>query len=164
MLSKACHWYLLRKSKKITLEGIGGIYGRKHPTVLTGIRKIENFLELHDKKTEELIELLSLGVNKKLTTNIFFAHMGKVNIELNGITSTSTYPDGEMISLVNLRKKGGALEPVPPRKITKTLSDTYDFVFVHQLPSTGENWIGVKGNTVYLDTGITKTSLCSVSS
>ena len=90
--------------------------------------------------------------------------MGKVNIELNGITSTSTYPDGEMISLVNLRKKGGALEPVPPRKITKTLSDTYDFVFVHQLPSTGENWIGVKGNTVYLDTGITQTSLCSVSS
>ena len=90
--------------------------------------------------------------------------MGKVNIELSGITSTSTYPDGEMISLVNLRKKGGALEPIPPRKITKTLSDTYDLVFVHQLPSTGENWIGVKGNTVYLDTGITQTSLCSVSS
>ena len=64
------------------------------------------------------------------------------------------------ISLVNLRKKGGALEPVPPREITKTLSDTYDFVFVHQLPSTGESWIGVKGNTVYLDTGITQTSLC----
>lgn len=63
-LVRHVHWYLLRKSKKITLEGIGGIYGRKHPTVLTGIRKIENFLELHDKKTEELIELLSLGVNK----------------------------------------------------------------------------------------------------
>lgn len=63
-LVRHAHWYLLRKSKKITLERIGGIYGRKHSTIFTGIRKIENFLEIHDKKTEELMQILLLGVNK----------------------------------------------------------------------------------------------------
>ena len=64
-LVRHAHWYLLRKSRKITLDRIGRyIWEGKHSTVLIGIRKIENFLELHDKKTEELIELLSLGVNK----------------------------------------------------------------------------------------------------
>ena len=32
-LVRHAHWYLLRKSRKITLEGIGGIYGRKHSTI-----------------------------------------------------------------------------------------------------------------------------------
>ena len=82
----------------------------------------------------------------------------KIQVPINGISTSPVYKDGATISLVNLRNKAGALEPIPPRKITKTLSDTYDLVFVHQLPSTGENWIGVKGNTVYLDTGTNKTS------
>ena len=77
--------------------------------------------------------------------------MGKVNINLSGISSSSVYTDGEMMSLVNLRKKTGALEPVPPRKIIKTLSEAYDLVFVHQLPSGDEKYIGVKGNTIYHD-------------
>ena len=67
MLSKACATGIFsEKSRKITaLDRIGGIYGKESIQLfLIGIRKIENFLELHDKKTEELIELLSLGVNK----------------------------------------------------------------------------------------------------
>jgi hypothetical protein len=75
----------------------------------------------------------------------------KIQVPINGISTSPVYKDGDTISLVNLRNKAGALEPIPPRKITKTLSDTYDLVFVHQLPSTGENWIGVKGNDIYHD-------------
>ena len=133
----------------MTLEGIGGIYGRKHSTIFTGIRKIENFLELHDKKTEELMQILSLGVNKKLRTNLVLSPWKKVNINLSGISSSSVYTDGEMMSLVNLRKKTGALEPVPPRKVSKVLKEEADIVFIHNIPNVGEQWIYVTQNNIY---------------
>lgn len=88
----------------------------------------------------------------------------KIQIPINGISTSSDYKDGDMMSLVNLRKKTGVLEPVPPREITRTLSDAYDLVFVHQLPSTKENWIGVKDSAIYLDADNTKTFLCSTTS
>jgi hypothetical protein len=88
----------------------------------------------------------------------------KINVPINGISSSSSYQDGDMVSLVNLRRKNGSLEPVTPRKTIKTVNEEYDQVFVHQLPASGENWIGVKGGMVYLDTESVQTVLCSVSS
>ena len=74
----------------------------------------------------------------------------KVNIELSGITSTSTYPDGEMISLVNLRKKGGALEPVSPRKEKMTTAGTYAYIFHHNLPQGGVNILGYRDGAAFM--------------
>lgn len=80
--------------------------------------------------------------------------MGNIKTQLKGITTTSTYEEGEMFSLVNLRPKNGALHPVAPRKVVQELSQEYDIVFVHQ-GSDYKNWIGVKheGNysTIYWD-------------
>ena len=76
--------------------------------------------------------------------------MEKVNIELSGITSTSTYPDGEMISLVNLRKKGGALEPVSPRKEKMTTAGTYAYIFHHNLPQGGVNILGYRDGAAFM--------------
>ena len=76
--------------------------------------------------------------------------MGKVNIELSGITSTSTYPDGEMISLVNLRKKDRSIRaPVPPRATFKALTRDGGIVFVHSVPNQGKEWINVVGDDIY---------------
>ena len=75
--------------------------------------------------------------------------MEKVNINLSGISSSSVYTDGEMMSLVNLRKKTGALEPVPPRKVSKVLKEEADIVFIHNIPNVGEQWIYVTQNNIY---------------
>ena len=66
--------------------------------------------------------------------------MEKVNINLSGISSSSVYTDGEMMSLVNLRKKTGALEPVPPRKVSKVLKEE-GYCLYTQHPKLGEQWI-----------------------
>jgi hypothetical protein len=61
---------------------------------------------------------------------------------LNGITSSSVYEDGDCIDLVNLRKKNGALRPVPQRETVQLLSLEYYIAFVHKNEDY-ENWIGV---------------------
>ncbi|MCL2650307.1 MAG: hypothetical protein FWD60_04670 [Candidatus Azobacteroides sp.] len=77
----------------------------------------------------------------------------RIKTEINGVTTASSYQDGDCYSLVNLRKKNGTLHPVTPRKIDLTLQDTYDIVFVHSF-NDYENWIGIKnldngGSEVY---------------
>ena len=80
--------------------------------------------------------------------------MGRTQVPLSGITTTSTYPDGDSYSLVNLRPKNGALHPVPPRKVIQELSQDYDIVFVHQT-SEYKNWIGItheeNSSSIYWD-------------
>lgn len=66
----------------------------------------------------------------------------RIQTPISGVTTTSTYEDGETYSLVNLRPKNGALLPVPPRKIVQELSQKYDIIFVHQ-NNDYQNWIGV---------------------
>ena len=67
----------------------------------------------------------------------------RIQTNFNGITTTSSYAEGESYSLVNLRKKNGVLHPVAPRKTELVLSDNYDIVFLHQF-NDFKNWIGVK--------------------
>lgn len=71
--------------------------------------------------------------------------MQRISTPINGITTTSTWQDGDCCSLVNLRPKNGALHPVPPRKTVAHLSHEYDIVFVHK-NNDYENWIGVINN------------------
>lgn len=66
----------------------------------------------------------------------------RVQIPITGITTTSSYEEGNCYSLVNLRPKNGALHPVSPRKVIQELSQHYDIVFVHH-NNDYENWIGV---------------------
>ena len=64
-------------------------------------------------------------------------------IDIKGITTTSAYQDGDCMFMQNVRKKNGMLKPVSPRKISYTLLNQFNELFVHQLPSGNENWIGV---------------------
>lgn len=73
----------------------------------------------------------------------------KKSINIQGMSSTSAYNDGECVQLVNLRKKNGVMKPVSPRKVTKTLAQAYTYLFTHNLPQTGENLIGVRNNNIY---------------
>src|ERR1035437_3905453 len=74
-------------------------------------------------------------------------------IDIKGITTTSAYQDGDCMFMQNVRKKNGMLKPVSPRKISHTLLNQFNELFVHQLPSGNENWIGVitipPGNITY---------------
>src|ERR1035437_8562421 len=70
--------------------------------------------------------------------------MPKVTIPLNGISTSSSYSDGDAFTLTNLRKKNGSLRPVTPRQPLYALFETWDELFIHQLPGTEKNWIGVK--------------------
>ena len=70
--------------------------------------------------------------------------MPKVTIPLNGISTSSSYSDGDAFTLTNLRKKNGSLRPVTPRQPKYNLFETWDELFIHQLPGTGKNWIGIK--------------------
>jgi hypothetical protein len=74
--------------------------------------------------------------------------MARIQTQINGISTSSAYPDGDCYSLVNLRPKNGALHPVSPRKVSNELSQKYDIIYVHQNNSY-KNWIGIKhtGNT-----------------
>lgn len=78
----------------------------------------------------------------------------QVKTPVGGVTTTSSYTEGECISLVNLRNKNGALHPVPPRKVMQELSLKYDIVFLHQ-NNDYQNWIGVLNSgsyaTIYWD-------------
>lgn len=72
----------------------------------------------------------------------------RIQVPINGITTTSAYTEGDTYSLVNLRPKNGALHPVSPRKIVQELSQKYDIVFVHQ-NNDYKNWIGVVNSNGY---------------
>lgn len=74
----------------------------------------------------------------------------KKSININGISTTAAYTDGDCIKLVNLRKKNGVLRPVTPRKVTRTTAEQYVYTFQHNLPNTGKNLIGVRSNNIYL--------------
>ncbi|MFT3994411.1 MAG: hypothetical protein QM660_08890 [Dysgonomonas sp.] len=72
----------------------------------------------------------------------------RIQVPINGITTTSAYQDGDTFSLVNLRPKNGALHPVSPRKVVQELSQEYDIVFVHQ-NNDYKNWIGITTDGSY---------------
>ena len=72
----------------------------------------------------------------------------RIQVPINGITTTSAYTEGDTYSLVNLRPKNGALHPVSPRKTVQELSQKYDIVFVHQ-NNDYKNWIGVVNSNGY---------------
>lgn len=72
----------------------------------------------------------------------------RIQVPINGITTTSAYQDGDTFSLVNLRPKNGALHPVSPRKVVQELSQKYDIVFVHQ-NNDYKNWLGITTDNNY---------------
>ncbi len=72
--------------------------------------------------------------------------MSRIKTPALGISTTSTYDDGECVELVNMRHKNGILKPVSPRKVKQSMM-MYDIVFVHKT-STYENYIGVTNDTV----------------
>ena len=69
--------------------------------------------------------------------------MGRIQTELKGVTTGAVYEDGDMYSLVNLRRKGGALRPVAPHRVERTLRERYDVYFIHR-NEDWEHWIGVR--------------------
>ena len=67
----------------------------------------------------------------------------RVQIPLGGMSTTSTYDDGESFMLVNMRPKNGALEPIPPRKKVRSFERPYYKLHLHK--STGfEHLIGLR--------------------
>ena len=72
----------------------------------------------------------------------------RIQVPINGITTTSAYTEGDTFSLVNLRPKNGALHPVSPRKVVQELSQKYDIVFVHQ-NNDYKNWLGITTDGSY---------------
>ena len=74
--------------------------------------------------------------------------MSRIEIPFNGISTTSTYHEGDFIELVNLRKKNGALHPVSPRKTVRELGNSYTLLFVHRNESY-EHLIGVRAGKLY---------------
>jgi hypothetical protein len=59
------------------------------------------------------------------------------------MTTASSYEDGDMYSLVNLRRKGGVLHPAAPHAVTGELCGEYDIYFIHG-SEDWEHWIGVR--------------------
>jgi hypothetical protein len=69
--------------------------------------------------------------------------MKRIQTGLKGITTGSTCEDGDMYSLVNLRRKGGVLHPAFSHVADGTVCGDYDIYFVHR-NEDWEHWIGVK--------------------
>ncbi|MDR0872840.1 MAG: hypothetical protein LBN27_05150 [Prevotellaceae bacterium] len=66
----------------------------------------------------------------------------KKSIAINGINTASTYTDGDCLSLVNMRKKNGALEPVMRAGVERRMyANSYELIFIHILPDGTENYI-----------------------
>lgn len=98
---------------------------------------------------------------------------------MKGMTTVSTYDDGDMYSIVNLRRKGGTLHPVSPKAIKKTLmppygletiekeKSLYDLYFIHKNYDY-QHWIGVKWgeetSTIYWDIDAESQSLIKLMS
>jgi hypothetical protein len=79
--------------------------------------------------------------------------MARVQTELNGITTTSAYKDGDMRSCVNLRKKNGTLQPALSLRQTGSLQGDFYKVFLHDF-SGAEVLLGIEetadgGSAVY---------------
>ncbi len=74
----------------------------------------------------------------------------KKSININGISTTAAYQEGDCMNLINLRKKNGVLKAVTARKIVRTTAERYVYTFQHNLPQTGSNLIGIRNNTIYL--------------
>ncbi|MDR1120264.1 MAG: hypothetical protein LBM08_05035 [Dysgonamonadaceae bacterium] len=70
----------------------------------------------------------------------------RTQTSFNGISTTSVYQEGDCHSLVNLRKKNGAMLPVSPRGMRYEIGDQYDLIFIHETPKY-KNWIGVKNHS-----------------
>lgn len=68
----------------------------------------------------------------------------KKRIDIQGISTTAAYQDGDCSRLTNLRKKNGVLRPVTPRKVVRTLNSAYSYQFIHNLPQGGENLLAVR--------------------
>ena len=67
----------------------------------------------------------------------------RVQISLGGMSTTSTYDDGDSFMLVNMRPKNGALEPIAQRKKTRSFEKPYTGLYLHK--STGfEHLIGLR--------------------
>jgi hypothetical protein len=67
--------------------------------------------------------------------------MGRLQTALKGVTTTSVYEDGDMYSLVNLRRKGGSLHPVLPYMPVGSIPAGFDQIYVHR-NSGWERWTG----------------------
>lgn len=77
----------------------------------------------------------------------------QTKIVLNGISHAlpdSTSSDGDMLYLINLRKKDQSFHPVTEGKEYATLKDTYDIVYIHSNNKIN-NWIAVKEKQLYTD-------------
>ena len=68
--------------------------------------------------------------------------MKRIQTALKGVTTASSYEDGDMYSLVNLRRKGGLLHPVAPYAVSGTLSSEYSLYFLHRNEAY-EHFIGI---------------------
>jgi len=68
----------------------------------------------------------------------------KKRIDIQGISTTAAYKDGDCSRLTNLRNKNGVLRPVTPRKVVRTLNSAYSYQFIHNLPQGGENLLAVR--------------------
>lgn len=67
----------------------------------------------------------------------------RVQIPLGGMSTTSTYDDGDSFMLVNMRPKNGALEPIAQRKKTRSFEKPYTGLYLHK--SIGfEHLIGLR--------------------
>lgn len=74
--------------------------------------------------------------------------MARIKIPFLGVSTHSNHKDGECRSVVNMRPENGVWQPVAPRKVVQSFSDTYDIVFVHR-GNGYENWIGIKNSETY---------------
>ncbi|GHT33130.1 hypothetical protein FACS189434_06520 [Bacteroidia bacterium] len=92
----------------------------------------------------------------------------KKSIAINGISTASTYTDGDCLSLVNIRKKNGALEPVMRAGIERGMyANSYELIFIHILPDGKKNYITTRKNQggrtlVFWDKEISETHLITL--
>lgn len=88
------------------------------------------------------------------------------NIPLNGlnyITPNSDTPDGDTLTLVNLRKKNQSLQIVTRGTSIATLSQEYDIVYIHS-NNYIENWLGTKGGILYSLIKTSPIQICHINS
>lgn len=87
-----------------------------------------------------------------------------IQTKLNGITYATPNTianDGDMHTLINLRKKDGTLQPVTEGTTIGTLSQQYNFIYLHPTQNR-QNWIGIKENTIYTNLLTTPTFICQL--
>lgn len=67
----------------------------------------------------------------------------KINVPINGMTTTATYNDGDARYLINARNKNGVIKPVYESEVVSgaTINNSSDIVFVHRPSDNTENYI-----------------------